>query len=133
MKTIRQTYHLRGPADVVWAALVEPKQIAIWSGAPARMSAKVGSRFSLWGGDIHGKNIAVTPKQKLVQEWFGGAWGSPSIVSFTLSSEKGKTKLRLVHTSVPTAEVNDFADGWKLYYLGPLQAHVERQRAVAAK
>lgn len=129
MRNIQQTYHIRGPVDAVWAALVLPKQIAVWSGARARMSARVGGRFSLWGGDVHGKNIAVVPKKKLVQEWFGGDWSAPSKVTFTLASEKGGTRLRLVQTGVPAAEVHAFADGWKLYYLGPLQAQVERQSA----
>lgn len=127
MATIQQTYHIHGPVQSVWAALVQPKHIAVWSGAPARMSAKVGAGFRLWGGDIHGRNIAVIPKKKLVQEWFGGDWTKPSMVTITLAAEKAGTRLRLIQTGVPAGERHEFADGWKLYYFGPLQAHVERQ------
>ncbi len=129
MKNIQQTYHIHGPVDAVWAALVQPKQIAVWSGASAQMNVQVGGRFSLWGGDVHGQNLEVVPKKKLVQAWFGGDWDTPSKVTFRLAPEKGGTRLRLVQTGVPAAEVHDFADGWKLYYLGPLQAQVERQSA----
>ena len=95
------------PLDKVWDALVNPKTIEKWSrldssaehptgsrevlqkeatslggAGPAKMSSKNGFSFSLWGGDIWGKNIKVTPKKELIQEWFAGKWPKPSIVTF---------------------------------------------------
>jgi activator of HSP90 ATPase len=69
---IKQTYKIKAPVKKVWEALVQPKDIAAWSGSPAKMNAKVGTKFSLWDGEIFGKNILVEPQKKLVQEWYGG-------------------------------------------------------------
>ena len=51
------------------------------------MSEKEGAVFSLWGRDIHGKNVLVKPEKELVQEWFAGDWEKPSIVNFSFSRQ----------------------------------------------
>lgn len=125
MKTIKQTYLISSSIDSVWDSLVNPKTIEKWGGGPAKMSGKEGATFSLWGGDVHGKNIMVVPGKKLVQEWFGGDWEKPSIVTFNLSEENGKTKLHLLHENVPDEEEKDIDKGWKIYYLGPIKKLLE--------
>ena len=127
MKTLKQTYHIHAPVEKVWQALVDPKEIDAWGGGPVKMDEKVGTKFSLWGGEIHGKNIEVTPKKKLVQEWFGGKWDEPSIATFYLSMQAGKTSIDFLQTNIPDNEVEDIADGWKKYYLGPLKSFVEKK------
>lgn len=126
MKTIKQTYLIDASLDEVWQALVNPKYINSRGGGPAKMNDKVGSKFELWEGDIHGKNIKVVPLKKLVQEWVEGNWKHPSIVAFTLILERGVVKIDLLHTDVPDNEAKDIAQGWKDYYLGPLKKFLEK-------
>ena len=125
MKAIRQTYHIKAPITEVWKALTDTKYIDGWGGGPAKMSDKVGSQFSLWGGDIHGKNIKVIANKKLVQEWFGGKWDKPSIATFALSSKNDQTTIEFTHVDVPESEYKDIEQGWKDYYLGPLKDYLE--------
>ena len=125
MKTIKQVYKIKAPAAAVWLALVDPKLIDQWGGGLAQMDDKVGTEFTLWGGDIHGKNIKVVANQELVQEWFGGNWAKPSKVTFTLIDKGETTELHLLHEDVPDKEAKDIADGWKTYYLGPLKELLE--------
>jgi uncharacterized protein YndB with AHSA1/START domain len=126
MTPIRQTYTIKAPVARVWKALTDPKDIEAWGGGPVKMSARPGSTFSLWGGDIHGKNITVDPPTKLIQEWYGGDWDKPSIATFRLVSLNATTtKLTLLHVDVPADERKNFADGWRDYYLGPLKEYVE--------
>ena len=125
MKAIRQTYHIKAPIGEVWKGLVDPKYIEGWGGGPAKMSDKVGSQFSLWGGDIYGKNIEVIANKKLVQEWFGGKWDKPSIATFALSSKNDQTTIEFTHVDVPESEYKDIEQGWKDYYLGPLKDYLE--------
>jgi activator of HSP90 ATPase len=87
----------------------------------------VGTEFTLWDGDIHGKNIKVVPNKKLVQEWFSGDWEKSSIVTFTLIKKGNKTELNLLHEDVPNEEIKDISDGWKTYYLGPLKQLLEKR------
>lgn len=126
MKTIKQTYRINAPVEKVWQALTDPKIIDKWGGGPAKMSDKVGFEFSLWGGDIHGKNTEVNANKKLVQEWFGGKWDKPSIATFSLSSNKDQTKIELTQIDVPDGEFSDIEQGWKDYYLGSLKDLLEK-------
>ena len=118
---------MHAPIEKVWQALVNSKDIEAWGGGPAKMDDKVGSVFSLWDGEIHGENIEVTPEKKLVQEWFGGQWDEPSIVTFKLLMKDGVTTIGFVHTNIPDNEAKDIEEGWKEYYLGPLQSFVEKK------
>lgn len=126
MSTIKKTYHIKAPINKVWQTLVDPKEIAGWGAGPAKMSAKPGSKFSIWGGDIFGKNIEVKAPIKLVQEWYGSKdWQKPSIAFFKLASKGDKTELRLEHSEVPSGEVQDFDAGWDNYYFGAIKEYLE--------
>ncbi len=125
MKTIKQTYIIEAPVEKVWEALTDPKIIDDWGAGPAKMSPEEGVEFEIWGGDIWGKNLKVVPRKQLVQEWTSGEWDKPSKVTFTLSEEKGKTKIDLLHEGVPEMEAEELDDGWKKYYLGPLKELLE--------
>jgi len=122
---IAKTYVIAAsPADV-WKALTDPATIDAWGAGPVVMSAEPGAAFSLWDGDIHGTNVQAVPERCLVQEWYGGDWPAPSIVSFTLTPENGSTRVELLHRGVPDDEVEDFDEGWDEDYLGPLKEYLE--------
>ena len=127
MKTIKQVYHINAPIEKVWQALVDPLVIDSWGGGPSKMSAKAATSFSLWGGDIHGKNLVVVEGKKLVQEWFSGDWKKPSKVTFDLKEEKTKTTVELLHEDVPDEEETDIAEGWDVYYLGEIKKYLEKK------
>jgi uncharacterized protein YndB with AHSA1/START domain len=128
VKTIKQVYKIKAPVSEVWRALTDPKYITAWGGGPAEMDDKVGTDFKIWGGDIHGKNIEVVPQKKLVQDWYGGDWAEPSIVTFELTSEPDGTRITLSQKNVPDDEFTDISDGWKDYYLGPLKDYLEQKK-----
>lgn len=122
---IVQEYIVNSSIDKVWKALTDPKVIEEWGAGPAKMSDKVGFKFSLWGEDIWGKNIEVITNKKLVQEWYGGKWEEPSIATFNLTSDGKTTKIDFIHENVPEEAYKDIEQGWKDYYLGPLKKYLE--------
>ncbi len=126
MATIHKAITIDAPVSKVWKALVSPEQIDKWGGGKAQMDDQTDTEFSLWGGDIHGKNIKVTPQVELIQEWFGGDWDKPSIVKFTLHSMLDKTILKLEHTDIPDKDQKKIDEGWDKYYLGPLKNSLEK-------
>ncbi len=130
MKTVRQRYHIKAPIEMVWEVLTDPKHIDKWGGGPAKMDGKVGTKFSLWGGSIWGKNTKVVPGKKLVQDWYSDSeekkWEEPSIVTLELTMEKEGTKLELIHENIPDEDAKNIDEGWKDYYLGPLKEYVEK-------
>ncbi|HYM65000.1 MAG TPA: SRPBCC domain-containing protein [Candidatus Sulfotelmatobacter sp.] len=127
MKVIKQTYLINASSKKVWEALTNSEIIDQWGGGPSKMNAKKGADFSLWGGDIFGKNIEVIPEKKLVQEWFGGKWDNPSILTFVLKNKNEKTEVLLTHVNVPEKEIKDIEEGWKDYYMIPLKNLVEEE------
>jgi activator of HSP90 ATPase len=126
-KTIRKVYKISSTVDQVWNALVDPSVIDEWGGGPSTMDSKVGTEFELWNGDIYGKNIEVITKSKLVQEWFGGDWAKPSIVTFTLKKDNSNTILELEQIDVPDKEFEDIEYGWDDYYIGPMKLMLEKR------
>jgi activator of HSP90 ATPase len=122
---IEKTYIINVGLNKVWAALTIPVEIDGWGAGPAKMNMEEGGEFSLWGGDIHGKNIEVKAPNYLRQEWYGGAWKAPSTVEFWLSNEDGQTKLRLTQNGVPAEEADDIDNGWDEYYLSAIKEYLE--------
>ena len=126
MKAIKQVYTINTPLEKVWRSLVDPKIIKMWGGGSVVMDDKLGTNFSLWGGEIHGTNTKVVENKELVQDWYGGDWEKPSKVTFKISSKGGQTQIDLIHEDIPDSQVDDIEDGWKRYYLGPLKAFLEK-------
>ncbi len=89
------------------------------------MNDTVGAEFSLWDGDIHGKNTKIVRFRDLEQDWFGGKWEAPSKLKFELTEKDGITTVKLTQTGIPEDEFNDIADGWKQYYLGEIKKLLE--------
>jgi len=125
MKTIEQTYKIKASVDKVWQALVDPVVIDRWGGGPAKMKAEVGSKFSLWGGDIHGTNTKIIKAKLLEQDWFSGNWAEPSKVVFKLKADGELAIVELKHTDVPDSELRDIDQGWKDFYLNPIKELLE--------
>ena len=120
-------YKISATVDKVWEALVDPAIINEWGGGPGKMNSKIGTDFELWNGDIYGKNIEVVSKSKLVQEWFGGDWAKPSIVTFTLKKDNSDTILELEQVDVPDDKFEDIESGWDDYYIGPMKQMLEKK------
>lgn len=125
MNTVNQKYIIKAPIEKVWDGLTNSKLIDKWGAGPSKMEPVKGFEFSLWGGDIFGKNIKVIKNKKLVQEWFAGKWKKPSIVTFILRKAGEKTVVELNHTDIPDSEFKDIENGWKDYYMNPLKELVE--------
>lgn len=127
MKSLKQSYVVNTRIENVWNALINPELISKWGAGPAKMKPVEGFSFSLWGGDIFGKNIKVIKNKTLIQEWYAGKWEKPSIVTFLLSQDRNKTKIKLVHENIPDDEFKDIESGWKDYYMLPLKRFVEEK------
>lgn len=90
------------------------------------MSARKGVKFSLWGGDIYGKNLKVVKEKQLVQEWYAGEWNHPSIVTIQLKLDRLGTQVDLVHKGVPKGEYDKIKKGWEEYFFGPMKKYLEK-------
>jgi activator of HSP90 ATPase len=126
MKELRKYYRIKGTPEEIYASLVNPFAISLWTGANAVMSEEPGSGFALFDGDIEGINIAFEKDHKIVQEWFFGEQEEHSIVSITLRPDRHFTKIELHHTNIPDEAYDDMVDGWDNYYFGGLKDFFEK-------
>src|SRR5687767_1941392 len=122
MKTFKKYYELPATPEEVYLALTNPLSIQLWSGAPAEMSTEPGSEFSLWNGDISGRNLEFDENKKIIQQWYFDGEPEESIVTIKLHNgkKKGSTSVELIHTNIPDDEYDGFAEGWDVYYFDAL-------------
>jgi activator of HSP90 ATPase len=85
------------------------------------MEALSDTEFSLFDGDISGRNISFVPEKEIVQEWFFGEQENPSIVTIRLHPDKKKTSVEIRHTNIPEDAYENIVEGWTHAYMGALQ------------
>jgi activator of HSP90 ATPase len=125
MKELRKYYRIKGTTAEIYAALVNPFSIALWTGSQAVMKEEVGSEFSLFDGDIEGINLEFEKDSRIVQEWYFGDQEEKSIVTITLRPDRHYTRIELHHTHIPDEAFEDMTLGWDEYYFGALKEFFE--------
>jgi uncharacterized protein YndB with AHSA1/START domain len=124
-KTIRQSVVLPAPPKQIYAALMDSKQHARFTGERAMIERKVGGRFSCYGGYITGITLELDPARTIVQAWRSSGWpkGYYSIVTFKLAAAgRGKTRLSFTQVGVPSRDYKAKSSGWRKHYWKPLKA-----------
>jgi uncharacterized protein YndB with AHSA1/START domain len=128
-RTIRQVVWVRAPPNAVYDVLMTSRGHTGFTGAPSRISGRVGGRFMAWDGYIHGTNLELTRGRKIVQSWrpTEETWppGHDSTVRFALAPLRGGTRIRFTHSGVPVEHAGHLAQGWKDHYWTPLKRYLE--------
>lgn len=122
LKNFKKYYEIPAEPEQVYLALTTATTIHLWSGAEAEMSTEPNTEFSLWNGDIVGKNLEFIENKKIVQQWYFDGITDNSIVTIKLHNGKklGSTSLELIHTNIPEEVYDEFVDGWNTAYFGAL-------------
>ncbi|MCB0821160.1 MAG: SRPBCC domain-containing protein [Bacteroidales bacterium] len=127
MKDFKKYYIVPAPPEEIYIALTNPLTLELWTGEPAEMSTEPGSEFSLWNGDIAGKNLEFEENKKIVQEWYFGDQEEKSIVTIKLHPHKKGTSVELIHSNIPDEDFEDFTEGWDESYFDSLIAFFEEK------
>lgn len=127
MKTFKKYILLPAPPEEVYLGLTKAQSIQLWTGAEVEFTEEVDTEFSLWDGDIVGKNLEFEPNKKIVQQWYFGEENEPSIVTIKLHPDKKGTSLEFVQTNIPDEDFDDFTEGITEYYLGGLADFFEEE------
>ena len=120
MKTFKKTFRINAEPSDIYSAITNPFTIELWSGYPALMNTEPGSEFSLWEGDITGKNIEFVQDRKVVQEWYFGDQTEKSIVTINITPDRENSSVTVEQTNIPDEEFDDIAEGWREYYIGAI-------------
>jgi activator of HSP90 ATPase len=90
--------------------------------SPVQISAELGGAFSMFGGYITGRHIAMSPGVRLVQAWRSRSWAPHiySIARFELAAQSDGTRLSFDHTGFPNDDAMGLATGWHAHYWVPM-------------
>ena len=117
-KNVKQLVVLNASPHEVYELLMDSRKHSAFTGDTARISRKVGGKFTVFGDWIDGKNIKLTKDKEIVQSWREATWpkGHYSTVKFTFKREPGGTKLVFTQTGIPDNRYKDIREGWREYY-----------------
>jgi len=123
MKTIKQSHFINATPEEVYTALTNGLTIELWSGYPAEMQPVEDTEFTIFEGDISGRNISFIPNQQLIQEWYFGESNEKSVVTIALKPSGDGTHAALEHTNVPDDDWENMEEGWRSYYWGAIKKY----------
>jgi activator of HSP90 ATPase len=122
-KTIKQSVLFKSTPHEIYEMLMDPKKHSEFTGDKAKISRRVGGKFSVFGGYATGENLELVPDKKIVQTWRASDWpsGHFSEVAFELEKSKTGAKLKFTQTRVPEDHCDDIKQGWVDYYWKPMK------------
>jgi len=122
-KTLRQTVTFKASPAAVYDMLMDSRKHAALSGEKAKISRKVGGRFTAWGDHISGFNLALTPGKKIVQAWRATGWWPDhySVVIFDIEKAPAGAKLRFTQIGIPPDRYSGHYRGWIEAYWTPMK------------
>jgi len=120
MKTFKKSFRINAEPSDIYSALTNPFTIELWSGYPAKMSTEPGSEFSLWEGDITGRNLEFMQDKKVVQQWYFGDQAEKSIVTFDIRPDGENSVVTVEQTNIPDNDFAEISEGWREYYIGAI-------------
>ena len=126
MSQIHQEVTFNAPPGQVYRALLDSREFAKITGAPAEIEAEEGGKFVCFGTFITGRIVELVPDKRIVQAWRVFNWpeGIYSIVRFELNADGRKTKLVFDQDGAPENEVAHLDSGWGKQYWEPLKKHL---------
>lgn len=113
-------------AERIYKAWLSSKGHSAMTGSPAKVTGRVGGKFTAWDGYIHGKTIALEPQHRIVQAWRTSEFpdnAPDSAVEITLKGTKNGTKVTLKHNGMPEDQVESYKQGWEDFYFKPMREY----------
>jgi len=109
---------------------MDSRKHAASTGAPAKLSRKVGGAWRAHGGAISGKNLQIIPGKQIVQAWRAGFWKKDELSVLVMTFEKapGGVVVEIVHVGVPQHNQKGVRNGWPKYYWKPWKKYLNAQK-----
>jgi activator of HSP90 ATPase len=117
------------PPSTLFAAWLSSKEHSAFTGSPAKISAKVGGKFTTWDGYISGTIIKIIKNKKIFQKCRTTEFpdNSPdSLVTIEFKKVKDGTELVLTHSEIPQGQAQQYKDGWEDFYFKPMREYFSK-------
>jgi activator of HSP90 ATPase len=127
---IQQRVRFPASPQTLFALYLDSKMHSRATGATARISRKVGGRFTAFGKQLEGRNLLLVPGKQIVQLWRASHWKREdwSILVLTFSKVPGGTQLDLMHIGVPQYDHPGVKLGWPKYYWRPWKKFLAQRK-----
>ena len=127
-RTINQTVTFKASPMDVYEMLMDSKKHGSLSGLKAKISKKVGGKFTAWQDHIEGFNLLVMPGEKIVQAWRATGWwpNHYSIAIFDITKVKTGAKLKFTQIGIPPNRYSGHFRGWIETYWTPMKEILEK-------
>ena len=125
---IEQTVSFSATPAKLYELFMDSAKHTAATGMPAKVSRKVGGKWSAFEGMILGKNLVLLPKKMIVQTWRSSEWkkadpDSILVVTFEKSAS-GEGQVHLVHVGVPKYDHEGVTKGWPKFYWEPWKEYL---------
>jgi len=137
MTEYRTSIDIDAAPELVFEFLVTDKGMTSWMGQWASLDPVPGGRFAvdIAGYPARGMFLEVDPPRRVTVSWgFAGNESLPpgsSTVSFELTPISAGTRVEVVHTDLPKADVPGHIEGWS-YFLPRLIRAVSGEELLPA-
>jgi activator of HSP90 ATPase len=121
--SLQEEIRLKSSPQRIYGVLLDAKQFAAFTGQPAEIDPHAGGAFSLFAGQIVGRNVELVSNQRIVQAWRPSHWtpGIWSIAAFELKPQTSGTLVSLDHKGFPVGDFDHLEWGWHAHYWEPLK------------
>jgi len=133
VKNLKQTFLVKAEPERVYETLMNSRTHAAFTGYPARISPRVGGRFTTCGRRNSGVHLVLVPGRTIVAAWTHKDWPKHhfSIVSIRLKKGGKGTRVVFRHSGIPATAFRWVSKGWEETYWKPLRKFF--RKAPAAK
>jgi len=118
---ILQSVRFRTSPESLYELYLDSNKHSRATGAPARISGRVGGKVTAFGRQLEGKILFLVAGKQIVQLWRASHrkkkdW---SILVLNFSKVAGGAQVDLVHIGVPPYDQKGVRQGWPKYYWRP--------------
>ncbi len=128
MKIVQQSVELpASPAELYTMYLDAAEHAAFTGGGPAVISATPATDWSAFDSRIHGRILALTSGEQIVQSWRSFEWRDEepdAVLVLRLAASGAGTRIDLAQVGVPERLYETLVAGWPTRYWEPWQAYL---------
>jgi activator of HSP90 ATPase len=115
----------------LYQMFIDSAQHTAATGMPAKISPRVGGKWSAFGGMILGKTLVLIPNRMIVQTWRSSEWKKAdpdSILVVTFEKSAGGAQVDVVHVGVPDYDQDGVTKGWVKFYWEPWKVYLAARK-----
>lgn len=107
------------PAMALYDAFTKPEMVAAWTRSKPDIKAEVGSKYSLFGGNISGEILKLVPGETIDMTWRLRDWKPDHYANLSLVIKEGagESSLKVHWTGIPIGQEEVVESNFEEYYV----------------